>query len=487
MAAGAEHLKERVSEYVVSKRAKAKGEAFTGTLSGNWNEERFDSRLVSTGGKRAALPTELDHTWQSSYATMNCSREAAGGAAHGPSKRQLSSTTTELLDTLSGKNSAAQRLSQSRLIDVVDGRHRAFPGHQPEQDLPGKDGQLPSDIPPSTVVRDSYIAPVEHRRRQQVNAADTYYGPAHDKARFVLFKLQQALQNRNVAAKATSAKKDAAAAHVRTNFSFPALRKALFEAERKPPVPGVSKTDGRITMQELGEGLARYGVPLEEAELVCIFKHLDKGGNGEVGVIDAVKAIRGSMNDRRRGVVARAFHLLESTVGARNKIPHGQPVGVTFGDVLHFFDAAAHPDVEAGVCSADTTAKQLFEEYYADGSARRQEGLRKAITTLEAFTELYEDWSALVDADHYFERAVRDTWHLSGGTGLAHNTSCRRVQVVHTNGRITQQEIIDDLGVEDGDEAAMRANLLAQGIKDVKRITVLPKSAAAAQTAAPIK
>jgi hypothetical protein len=477
MAAGAEHLKERVSEYCISKRSKPQGDAFTGTLAGNWNEDRFDSRLVSTGGRRAALPTELDHTWTSSYTTMNKDRQAATRDADA-SRRQLSETTAGLLDTLSGKG--ATRLSQRRLVDVVDGRHRAFPGHQPEQDLPSKDGQLPSEMPASTVTRESFIAPEEHRRRQQVNAADLYYGPAHDKVRFTIFKLEQALQNRGVSARAAVAAAnartgDSAAVHVRTNFSYPALRQALYTVERKPPVPGIAKRDGRITREELGQGLEAYGVPLEPAELVCLFKYLDHDGAGEVSIVEAVAAIRGSMNDRRRGVVARAFHLLEHTLAMKRHIPHGQPVGVTMDEVLTYFDAASHPDVTHGVHTADFVRHQLFEDFFTLEKGRAQEAAKKAIVTLEAFTGIYEDWSALVDADHHFERSVRDTWHISGGTGLAKNTSCRRVQVVHTNGRITQQEIVDDLGVTDSDEAAMRANLQAQGIKDVKRITVLPK------------
>ncbi len=45
--------------------------------------------------------------------------------------------------------------------------------------------------------------------------------------------------------------------------------------------------------------------------------------------------------------------------------------------------------------------------------------------------DYYADLSASVDNDVYFELLVRNTWHVSGGEGLATNTSCRRVLVIY--------------------------------------------------------
>ena len=36
-----------------------------------------------------------------------------------------------------------------------------------------------------------------------------------------------------------------------------------------------------------------------------------------------------------------------------------------------------------------------------------------------------------IDSDKYFELMIRNAWHISGGTGQAANTSCRRVLVIH--------------------------------------------------------
>lgn len=476
MAAGAEHLKERVSEYLTNSKKPSRHDQFTGTLSGNWNEERFDSKLISTGGKRAALPTELDQTWRSTYANMAAEgKPTAGGAAVPAGARQLSETTLTLINALADNvppeasattngSPTKQHLSQQKLVDVVDGRHRAFPGHQPEQDLPSKDGTKPSTY--STVIRESYCAPEEHRRRMQTNAADVYFGPAHDKARFVVFKIQQALQHRHTLGKASKAQ-----GHVRMSYSFPGLRRTLLAAERVPVVPGVAKRDGCVTKQELSEGLATYGVALDEAELTCLFKFLDKDGTGEADVIQAVKIIRGAMNDRRRNVVHSAFKLLESTLAAKQG-HSGHAVAVHLADVLDFFDAAQHPNAANGQQTATACKEHLFEDYYTANGSKRA-AMAKQVMTMETFTEIYEDWSALVDADHFFEKSVRDCWHISGGEGLARNTSCRRVEVVHTNGRITQEEIVNDLGVAADDDAAQRRNLEAQGIKDIKRIVQL--------------
>lgn len=57
------------------------------------------------------------------------------------------------------------------------------------------------------------------------------------------------------------------------------------------------------------------------------------------------------------------------------------------------------------------------------------------------FIEYYNNVSSSIDEDDYFELMIRNAWHISGGEGWCANSSCRRVLVVHTDGRTTVEEI----------------------------------------------
>ena len=92
--------------------------------------------------------------------------------------------------------------------------------------------------------------------------------------------------------------------------------------------------------------------------------------------------------------------------------------------------------------------------------------------TFDNFLDYYKDVSASIDDDDYFELMIRNAWHISGGEGWAENTTCRRVLVVHTDDSEEVVEIKDDLGVKATDIAGMQRILVAQGVKNIKKISL---------------
>merc|ERR1719272_2358650 len=97
-------------------------------------------------------------------------------------------------------------------------------------------------------------------------------------------------------------------------------------------------------------------------------------------------------------------------------------------------------------------------------------GERDGIVSIEEFTEYYQDVSASIDSDDYFELMMRNAWHISGGEGQMENTTCRRVLVIHTDGSQTIEEIKNDLGLKADDMDGMRTRLEQQGVKDIQEI-----------------
>lgn len=256
----------------------------------------------------------------------------------------------------------------------------------------------------------------------------------------------------------------AAEVKVITSFSYCGLRRVLRRVANVDGVP-------TLNLAELKKGLNAYGVTkLSDHEIQVLFKHFDAAGTGQVDLVKFVAGIRGSMNERRRAVVVLSFQLLAATV----KRLHGVDC-VRFADVLQLFDADSHPDVVARKITADQARRHIFEDYYSITDAEECDAVEDTAVTEEMFCELFEDWSGLVNADFFFEAAVRSCYHLTGGEGLSRCTSNLRVEVIHTNGRITQQTIRDDLAVKSDDTELIRSFLEKQGIKDVKRFRVLPK------------
>eukprot|EP00750_Incisomonas_marina_P027936 INCI6289.1.p2 GENE.INCI6289.1~~INCI6289.1.p2 ORF type:complete len:121 (-),score=33.63 INCI6289.1:78-440(-) len=111
-------------------------------------------------------------------------------------------------------------------------------------------------------------------------------------------------------------------------------------------------------------------------------------------------------------------------------------------------------------CLADF-AQQWDDENAPDGKITPKE-----------FLEYYKDVSASIDRDDYFELMMRNAWHISGGAGASANTSCLRVLVVHDDGSQTVEEVEDDLGLDKKNIAEIIARLEAQGINDIKKISL---------------
>eukprot|EP01012_Entosiphon_sulcatum_P069079 TRINITY_DN9964_c0_g1_i1.p1 TRINITY_DN9964_c0_g1~~TRINITY_DN9964_c0_g1_i1.p1 ORF type:complete len:611 (+),score=92.36 TRINITY_DN9964_c0_g1_i1:130-1962(+) len=204
---------------------------------------------------------------------------------------------------------------------------------------------------------------------------------------------------------------------------------------------------------ELTNGLQTYGIKLTSAEMDEVMGFFDQDGSGQIDITEFLVGIRGAMNERRRTLVAMAYHLLD-----RNG-----DESVTFEEVKSLYDVKNHPEV----LKKEKTPQQVMRDF-VQGWDKDSNGT----ITFAEFCDYYDDISAGIDDDDYFELMIRNAWHISGGTGICANTSCRRVLVIHTDGRQTVEEIKNDLGIGPNDTDLMLENLRQQGITDIKRITL---------------
>ncbi|CAM9387633.1 unnamed protein product [Heterosigma akashiwo] len=165
-----------------------------------------------------------------------------------------------------------------------------------------------------------------------------------------------------------------------------------------------------------------------------------------------MRFLRRPMGARRAELVNLAYDRLDANGDGK----------VTVADLEARFDAGRHPDVLKGRKDAGAVLREFLGQW--------DQGERDGLVSREEFTEYYADISCTIDDDDYWELMIRNAWHLSGGEGLAANTTCRRVLVVFEDGSQSVEEIEDDLGLRADDVEGMRRRLEAQGLTGIERV-----------------
>ena len=94
------------------------------------------------------------------------------------------------------------------------------------------------------------------------------------------------------------------------------------------------------------------------------------------------------------------------------------------------------------------------------------------VVTWPEFLDYYKGISMSIDDDQYFELMIRNSWHISGGSGAAENSSNKRVLVVHSDGEEEIVEIKNDLGLNIRDRDDIIRRLERQGVQDIYKVKI---------------
>eukprot|EP01002_Notosolenus_urceolatus_P001067 NODE_1270_length_1497_cov_37.366713_g1055_i0.p1 GENE.NODE_1270_length_1497_cov_37.366713_g1055_i0~~NODE_1270_length_1497_cov_37.366713_g1055_i0.p1 ORF type:complete len:440 (-),score=108.69 NODE_1270_length_1497_cov_37.366713_g1055_i0:56-1375(-) len=209
--------------------------------------------------------------------------------------------------------------------------------------------------------------------------------------------------------------------------------------------------DVELSRGEFFRLLEVYGFWFSYEEAKGVFGKFDTNRDGSINITELLRALRGAMEPRREQFVKTAYSLLDANRDGT----------VTLHDLLELYDVSRHPDVLSG-----SKKPEEVMQAFAAGWDKNEDG----VVTWEEFKDYYEDISCGIESDEYWELLMRNAWHISGGSGVCSNTTCRRVLVTHEDGSQTVEEIKNDLGIGKDDIDKMIANLEAQGITDISRI-----------------
>jgi len=138
-----------------------------------------------------------------------------------------------------------------------------------------------------------------------------------------------------------------------------------------------------------------------EAEIKNLFKHFDVSGDGKISFDEFLRALRGTLNLRRKTLVHRAFKIMD-------KDGSGE---ITILDLKGVYSAKKHPKVISGEITEDqalTTFLETFEVY----------GEKDGKVTMDEWEKYYADVSAGVDTDEQFAGIMEAVWGLKDSGGI---------------------------------------------------------------------
>uniref|UniRef100_K3WWY2 EF-hand domain-containing protein n=1 Tax=Globisporangium ultimum (strain ATCC 200006 / CBS 805.95 / DAOM BR144) TaxID=431595 RepID=K3WWY2_GLOUD len=169
---------------------------------------------------------------------------------------------------------------------------------------------------------------------------------------------------------------------------------------------------------------------LTDADLRLLFQYFDRDRSGSIDLNEFLVGVRDPLNERRVLFVREAFKRMD-------KDGNGllEP-----SDIVEAYDASKHPDVLSGRKTADAVCCEFLETFDVDG-------IHNGKITWTQWLHYYENISASIDDDDYFELMMRNAWHISGGIGWCANSTNRRVLVTLADGTDIVKEVQNDLGV----------------------------------------
>ena len=153
---------------------------------------------------------------------------------------------------------------------------------------------------------------------------------------------------------------------------------------------------GTLDLAELTKAIKDFRVDITPNEVKILFNILDSDQCGEVQYDEFLREIRGDMNNSRKRLVDQAFKKLDTD---------GSGV-VDMDEIKKLYNCKKHPDVLSGKKTEDEVYAEFMETFQLH-AAIKGKGIKDREITREEFQEYYENISASIDRDDYFELMMK--------------------------------------------------------------------------------
>ena len=156
-----------------------------------------------------------------------------------------------------------------------------------------------------------------------------------------------------------------------------------------------------LSLSEFKKGCKDFRVELSDQDMAKLFNAIDRDRSGVVDYDELIRAIRGPMNEGRKRIVKQAW----------NKLDRDGSGIIDINDLRGVYDAKGHPDVRSGKKTEDEILGEFLETFethhnMSDLSQRDRK------VSMEEFEEYYNNVSASIDDDRYFDLMMTNAWKL---------------------------------------------------------------------------
>ena len=133
-----------------------------------------------------------------------------------------------------------------------------------------------------------------------------------------------------------------------------------------------------------------------------MFDTFDINGDGNISYDELMRSVVGEMNAFRKTLVRKAFSKLDK---------NGNGI-IELDDIKGVYNAKFPPEVKAGKKTEDEVLYEFLDTFELHHSLKNPKDKDRQINMKE-FTEYYNNVSASIDNDQYFELMMTNAWNLN--------------------------------------------------------------------------
>ena len=160
-----------------------------------------------------------------------------------------------------------------------------------------------------------------------------------------------------------------------------------------------------LSSEEFAKALRDYRISKDPLEIQAIFDKFDPDQNGEINYDEFLRGIMGEMNSRRKNLVRKAFGMIDLDKSGI----------LDMNDIKTRYNAKKHPDVMSGKRTEEEVLYEFLDTFEAAYATKHGEAsTRDGSVTMDEWLEYYQNISASIDNDDYFELMMNNTWNLNG-------------------------------------------------------------------------
>ena len=159
-----------------------------------------------------------------------------------------------------------------------------------------------------------------------------------------------------------------------------------------------------LDIYEFTKAVKDYMLGFNDSEIKALYGYFDYDRSGSVDYDEFLRTLRGPMNPSRKKLVAQAF----------NKLDKDRSGYIDINDIKGVYNGAKHPDVLNGKKTEEQILLEFLETFETHHSLRNSNAPDHVVTK-EEFEEYYNNVSASIDNDQYFELMMNNAWKINEG------------------------------------------------------------------------